>query len=85
MTRDEQLRFLIGRLLDELPQYRAQATQFPADAPAQRRLLRSLMNVRPPLPLAPDFLAGIRKALAGGFAARVSDTEKKLRELGVEP
>lgn len=40
-----------------MPQYRDLAAQFPADDAAQRRLLRSLMNVRPPLPLDGDFLA----------------------------
>jgi hypothetical protein len=57
MTRTEQIRFLTDRLLAEMPQYRAQAEQFPADADSRRRLLRSLMNVRPPLPLDPEFLA----------------------------
>ena len=36
--------------------YREQAEAFPVDAFSQRRLLRSLMNVRPPMPLAPKFL-----------------------------
>lgn len=57
MTRAEQLRFLIGALLDEMPQYRPEAARFKADDLSQRRLLRSLMNVRPPLPLHADFLA----------------------------
>ena len=57
MTRREQVAFLIGTLLAEMPEYRQQAAAFPADDAAQRRLLRALMNVRPPMPLAPDFLA----------------------------
>lgn len=52
----EQIRRLNAMLLKELPAYRPQAREFPQDAASQRRLLRSLMNVRPPLPLAPDFL-----------------------------
>lgn len=40
-----------------MPEYRAQAEAFPQEASAQRRLLRSLMNVRPPRPLKPEFLA----------------------------
>ncbi len=44
-------------LLSELPEYRSQAAQFPNEKAAQRRLLRSLMNVRPPMPLSLDFLA----------------------------
>lgn len=57
MTRTEQIRFLIDRLLAEMPQYREEAARFPADAASQRRLLRSLMNLRPPLPLSGEFLA----------------------------
>ena len=57
MNRMEQIQFLNRRLLAELPQYQEAAAQCPADEAAQRRLLRALMNVRPPMPLAPDFLA----------------------------
>lgn len=57
MTRSEQIRFLVAQLLEEMPEYRAQAAQFPPDEASQRRLLRCLMNVRPPLPIAPGFLA----------------------------
>lgn len=56
MTRSEQLEFLNGRLLREMPEYRARAAAFPREEAAQRRLLRSLMNVRLPMALAPDFL-----------------------------
>ena len=56
MNRREQLAFLIGALLEEMPEYREQAGQFPTDDAGQRRLLRSLMNVRPPMPLDPKFL-----------------------------
>lgn len=56
MERREQLRFLNSILLEELPEYRAQARAFPRNDAAQRRLLRSLMNVRPPMPLREDFL-----------------------------
>ena len=57
MTRTEQIRFLTDILLTEMPEYRAQAERFAAGAEPQRRLLRSLMNVRPPLPLKSEFLA----------------------------
>ncbi len=57
MTRIEQIQALNKILLEELPEYRSQAAQFPNEEAAQRRLLRSLMNVRPPMPLSPDFLA----------------------------
>lgn len=56
MNRMEQIRFLNEILLEEMPEYMAQAREFPCKEQAQRRLLRSLMNVRPPLPLRPDFL-----------------------------
>ena len=57
MDRLEQLLYLNEKLLADLPQYRQQAVAFPQDVQSQRRLLRSLMNVRPPLPLDPEFLA----------------------------
>ena len=56
MNRKEQMQFLIKILLEELPAYRIQAEQFRKDETGQRRLLRSLMNVRPPMPLPADFL-----------------------------
>ena len=56
MTQTEQMAFLIGALLAEMPEYRKQAEAFLPDDAAQRRLLRSLMNVRPPMPLDSAFL-----------------------------
>ena len=56
MNRIEKLQHLNQFLLDEMPEYRAQAALFPPEHAAQRRLLRSLMNVRPPLPLKAEFL-----------------------------
>ena len=56
MDRQEQVHDLIEMLLAEMPQYREQAKAFPPDHGAQRKLLRALMNVRPPMPLSPDFL-----------------------------
>ena len=47
---------LNAMFLAEMPEYRLQAAQVAADAAAQRTLLRSLMNVRPPRPLSADFL-----------------------------
>lgn len=58
MKRLEQIRWLNGQLLDEMPEYRPQAGSFPNEYTAQRRLLRSLMNVRAPLPLRQGFLEG---------------------------
>lgn len=57
MTRLEQIAFLNQILLEEMPQYRQQAAQFPPEENQQRRLLRSLMNLRPPVPLKAEFLS----------------------------
>lgn len=57
MNRIEKISYLNSILLEEMPEYRAQAEAFPQETTAQRRLLRSLMNVRPPRPLKPEFLA----------------------------
>ena len=57
MERLEQSEALNQTLLAEIPEYRAQGERFPREEGEQRRLLRALMNVRPPMPLAPDFLA----------------------------
>ena len=56
MTRDERIRYLIDALLEEMPEYREQASHIPQVRCERRRLLRALMNVRPPLPLHPKFL-----------------------------
>lgn len=57
MDRSTKIRILNDMLLAEMPGYRRQAQAFPQDADSQRRLLRSLMNVRPPMPLDREFLA----------------------------
>lgn len=57
MNRTQQIQYLIHVLLNEMPSYQEQAMAFPQDELSQRRLLRSLMNVRPPMPLDPSFLA----------------------------
>ncbi|GAA0276825.1 protein-ADP-ribose hydrolase [Faecalicatena contorta] len=53
MTHEEQRIFLIEMLLAEMPQYR---TAVPPDEDGQKRLLRSLMNVRPVWPANRRFL-----------------------------
>ena len=55
-TAQKQTAYLIRILLSEMPEYRADARMFADDAVSQRRLLRSLMNVRPPIPLKKEFL-----------------------------
>ena len=54
MNRNEKRRWLIHALLDEMPQY--QYPVFPYTEERQWRLLRSLMNVRPPMPVSEEFL-----------------------------
>lgn len=56
MERKEQIQWLIERLLEEMPDCSLQAERVPREPLAQRKLLRALMNLRPPMPLAPDFL-----------------------------
>ena len=54
MNQSERRRWLIHTLLEEMPQY--QYPVFPYTADRQWRLLRSLMNVRPPMPISEEFL-----------------------------
>ena len=54
MTHSEKRVFLIKELLSELPQYKDM--EIPVDAEEQKRLLRSLMNIRPPRPISNEFL-----------------------------
>lgn len=57
MNRTEMIYYLNRILLKEMPEYQEQAAAFPEDVTNQRRLLRSLMNVRAPMPLDPAFMA----------------------------
>ena len=54
MKQVERQTFLIQRLLDEQPRYKGM--QIPQDTAEQKRLLRSLMNVRMPKSIGEDFL-----------------------------
>ena len=54
MNQDERCLWLIQALLAEMPQYRD--TPVPALPDQRWRLLRSLMNVRPPMPAKDEFL-----------------------------
>lgn len=54
MTHSEKRIFLIKELLSELPQYRDM--ELPTDAEEQKKLLRSLMNIRSPRPIGNEFL-----------------------------
>ena len=54
MTQTERRRFLIEYLINESPRYKN--VEIPEDEAGQKYLLRSLMNVREPLPASDDFL-----------------------------
>ncbi len=54
MTQKERSVYLIGELLKEQPEYRDIA--IPQNEQDQKRLLRALMNVRPPMPIGTEFL-----------------------------
>ena len=54
MNQKQRRVWLIRALLEEMPQY--QYPVFPYTPDRQWRLLRSLMNVRPPMPVAEEFL-----------------------------
>ena len=53
-TQEQRLDFLIRCLLNEKEEYRD--IEVPADKREKQRLLRSLMNVRPPVPASDEFL-----------------------------
>lgn len=53
MTHNEKLVFLIQELLAESSQYRGM--EIPSDIGKRKRLLRSLMNIREPLPIREEF------------------------------
>lgn len=56
MNRMQTIQTLNEMLLKEMPQRRAFAQSFSPGLSDQRRLLRSLMNLRPPMPLNREFL-----------------------------
>ena len=56
MTKTERIKYLNEILLDEMPYHKSDAETFPQTLKSQRRLLRSLMNMRPPAPINADFL-----------------------------
>lgn len=56
MEKGEMIQKLIEMLLCDMPQYRDSVLQFDDNPESQRRLLRSLMNVRPALPLKEEYV-----------------------------
>lgn len=57
MNKTELVQKLNAMLLAEMPQYKAEAKSFADSYTSQRRLLRSLMNLRPPMSASKDFLS----------------------------
>ncbi len=55
MTHEEQRAWLIRYLESETPKYKSMGV--PEDAPAQKNLLRALLNVRRPYPISEEFLS----------------------------
>ena len=72
MTQKERRIFLIRVLLQENPRYRD--LHIPSGEAEQRRLLRSLMNVRPPYPIGEDFLT-VQDAYLQEETARMGVTD----------
>lgn len=75
MTQDERLDFLLHCLLAERREY--EDIRMPEDLLERRRLLRGLMNVRPPLPAGSEFLrvqdAYLQERLAERGVIRLAD------------
>lgn len=67
MTQNERLIFLTDRLLDESGRYEI---TLPADIEERKRLLRALMNVRPPKPAPEEFLKVQDEYLRAEIAAK---------------
>lgn len=79
MNQEERLLWLLNYLVNENPEYRNRA--LPEDASIQKRLLRGLMNTRPPKPVSGEFLK-IQDAWLGGEA---EEPVKPASLLPVEP
>ena len=75
MTQDERLNFLLRDLLTERKEY--EDIPVPDSLTGKRRLLRSLMNVRPPVPAREYFLrmqdAYLKERLAERGVTRLKD------------
>ena len=75
MNQSERRAYLIRELLTEEPVYKRMA--IPGDPQGQRKLLRALMNVRPPRPVSGEFLsvqdAYLREVIAEKGITRLSE------------
>ncbi|WP_295641217.1 protein-ADP-ribose hydrolase [uncultured Mailhella sp.] len=72
MTQDERRTWLVEALLRE----RGEAAAVPADEASQKRLLRALFNVRPPVPASREFLSVQDAYLQEELRARGVTSEK---------
>lgn len=83
MTQQQRLLYLIRYLLDESPEYAG--LEIPADREWQGRMLRSLMNVRPPRPVSAAFLEVQDEYLAKELRQKriVSLSDQTLAEPGI--
>lgn len=79
MTQDERLDFLIRYLLAEQKEYAD--IRVPGALSEKRRLLRTLMNVRPPVPIGEDFLRVQDAYLQERLAERGTTSLKNLKPL----
>lgn len=83
MTQDERLDYLLRCLLAERKEYAD--VRVPDDLSEKRRLLRSLMNVRPPVPASMEFLAVqdayLQERLAERGVIRLQDMRSAQPEL----
>ncbi len=75
MTQQERLQWLIKYLMEEDSEY--DRIQIPESASEKKRLLRSLMNIRPPKPVTEEFLriqdAYLAEELKGKGIVRLED------------
>lgn len=75
MTQEQRMDFMIRYLLDEGKEYRG--IELPSGIAEKRRLLRSLMNLRPPAPISKQFLtiqdAYLQERLAERGIVHLSD------------
>ncbi len=76
MTREQQRLYLIKFLLDENPKYNK--IEIPTVEDEQKKLLRSLFNVRPPKPISDDFLQVQDAYLKSEIEARGTIDSEKL-------
>lgn len=79
MTQEERLNFLINYLLKEREEYKN--ISLPAATEDKRRLFRSLMNVRPPVPAGKDYLNIQDEYLKERLAAKGITRKEDLRPI----